>query len=45
MQKDSNIPVSTIAKRLGLPLLTLHRHIPKASIPKARSENLDGRHP
>lgn len=37
MLKDSNIPVSTVARRMGVAASTLYRHIPKA-----RSESLEG---
>jgi DNA invertase Pin-like site-specific DNA recombinase len=40
MLKDSAIPVSTVAKRMGVAASTLYRHIPKA-----RSESLEGGHP
>lgn len=40
MLKDSDIPVSTVAKRMGVAASTLYRHIPKA-----RSASLEGDEP
>jgi DNA invertase Pin-like site-specific DNA recombinase len=40
MLKDSSIPVSTVARRMGVAASTLYRHIPKA-----RGESLEGAEP